>query len=129
MVNRFTYSSIYWTPILVLITILLSTCFTGYSQSLSKYRSHSIDVNGIQRDYFIYVPETKSGYFDLPLVLNFHGYGLSAQDQIERSDMSALAQKEHFIVVYPQGSYLNGKDIGALVPIHGLVVQKISPSL
>lgn len=109
MVNRFTSSSIDWTPIFFLITILLSTCFTGYSQSLSKYTSQSIDVKGIQRDYFIYVPKTKSGYFDLPLVLNFHGYGLSAQDQIERSDMSALAQKEHFIVVYPQGSYLNGK--------------------
>ena len=109
MVNRFTSSLIHWPSILVLITILLGNCFTAHSQSLSKYRSHSVDVNGIERDYFIYVPETKSGYFDLPLVLNFHGYGLSAQDQIERSDMSALAQKEHFVVVYPQGSYLNGK--------------------
>lgn len=94
------------------IFILLLFCvivFEGHSQSLSAYIEDSIQVNGIQRDYFVYVPETKSGYFDMPLVLNFHGYGLSAQDQIERSDMSTLAQKDHFIVVYPQGSYLNGK--------------------
>ena len=109
MVKRLTSPSIHWINSLLLITSLWSVCFTGYSQSLSKYRSDRIEVNGIQRDYFIYVPETKSGYFDMPLVLNFHGYGLSAQDQIERSDMSTLAQKDHFIVVYPQGSYLNGK--------------------
>ena len=109
MVKRLPSPSIHWINSLLLIASLWSVCFNGYSQSLSKYRSDRIEVNGIQRDYFIYVPETKSGYFDMPLVLNFHGYGLSAQDQIERSDMSTLAQKDHFIVVYPQGSYLNGK--------------------
>ena len=109
MVKRLPSPSIHWINSLLLIASLWSVCFTGYSQSLSKYRSDRIEVNGIQRDYFIYVPETKSGYFDMPLVLNFHGYGLSAQDQIERSDMSTLAQKDHFIVVYPQGNYLNGK--------------------
>lgn len=40
-------------------------------------------------------------------MLNFHGFGGSASEYMQYADMRALAERESFILVYPQGSCLN----------------------
>ncbi len=62
-----------------------------------------VDVSGMMRYYLLHIP---LGYQDTvagPLVLNFHGHGSNALQQQYRTGFSALADKQHIIVAYPQG--------------------------
>lgn len=59
---------------------------------------------GQVRDYRIYVP---SGYENtsvpLPLIFNFHGFTSTAAQQEQSSQMNIIAEKENFLVCYPNG--------------------------
>ena len=41
-------------------------------------------------------------------MLNFHGFGGSASDYMQEADMRSLAEADTFILIYPQGSCLDG---------------------
>ncbi len=61
-----------------------------------------IDYDGRPREFLLHVPEDLAP--NAPLVFVLHGYTDSA-DAIQRySQMSALADQERFVVVYPQGT-------------------------
>ena len=56
----------------------------------------------------IYVPDSYDETSEVPLMLNFHGYGGTANQQLKFADMRPLADMENFILVYPQGTLLDG---------------------
>ena len=64
--------------------------------------------DGMTREYFLYVPDSYDGTSEVPLMLNFHGYGGIASQYLEYADMRSLADTEMFILVYPQGALLDG---------------------
>ncbi len=64
--------------------------------------------DGIDREYIIYVPNSYNGTSAVPLLLNFHGFGGSASQFMQEADMRSLAEADTFILVYPQGSCLDG---------------------
>lgn len=68
-----------------------------------------ITLDKIERDYILYAPESYDGSRPVPLVLNFHGYTQSASYQMSFGDMRSIADTVTFILVYPQGSLLDGK--------------------
>ena len=68
----------------------------------------NIDVNGQVREYLIHIPNAYDGTQSVPIMLNFHGWNMSANDQMNVSDMRALSESEQFILVYPQGSLFFG---------------------
>ena len=59
--------------------------------------------NKVNRSYLIYAPSGASGKKKLPIVLNFHGFGATAADQLHLSDWRSLSDRHGFILVYPQG--------------------------
>jgi polyhydroxybutyrate depolymerase len=66
--------------------------------------NETIFSGGLQRRYRLHIPR---GYHDtLPqaLVMNFHGHGSNAMRQERLTEMSRLADRYDFIVVYPQGT-------------------------
>ncbi len=67
-----------------------------------------LNHNGLNREYILYQPQGHDGTSPLPVVLNFHGYGGFAADHMQYADMRNLADQENFILVYPQGSCLDG---------------------
>jgi len=75
--------------------------------------------DGIEREYIIYVPNSYDGTSAVPLLLNFHGFGGSASEFINDADMRAEAEANSFILVYPQGSCLNGASHWNPCPIDG----------
>ena len=60
------------------------------------------------REYVLYVPISYDGTSPVPIMLNFHGFGGSASDYMVEADMRSLAESESFILIYPQGSCLDG---------------------
>ena len=78
----------------------------------SDYQANTKKCNftyaGIYREYFIYVPPSYSASSNSPLMFVFHGYGRSATNIMYYSDFQDLADQDSFILVYPQGSLLNG---------------------
>ena len=76
----------------------------GYSNT----NAQTIPYDGINREYLLYIPDSYDGKTSAPLMLNFHGFGGSASEYMIEADMRSLAESDTFILVYPQGSYLNG---------------------
>ena len=77
---------------------------SGYSNT----NSQTILYDGINREYLLYIPDSYDGTTSVPLMLNFHGFGGRASEYIIEADMRSLAESDTFILVYPQGSYLEG---------------------
>ena len=67
-----------------------------------------INVGGVNREYVIYIPSTYDSIDTVPLMLIFHGWTMSANDQMNISDMRDLSESEQFILVYPQGTVFHG---------------------
>ena len=70
--------------------------------------AETIEIDGELREYILYVPASYDGDANIPIIFNFHGFGDSAENYMNNADMRALAETEVFILVYPQGSCLDG---------------------
>ena len=79
----------------------------------------NIEVEGETREYLIHIPNSYDSTKSVPIMLNFHGFGGSASDYIQEADMRSLAEADTFILIYPQGSYLNGFSHWNACPIGG----------
>lgn len=71
----------------------------------AKAVHHSFECGGVQREYYVYVPETLSE--DKPLVLMLHGYGGKAYGY--RPEMLQTARKHGFALCIPVGYSEKGK--------------------
>ena len=87
--------------------ILLFTGFV-FSSSAQQTINASITHDGMERDYIIYVPEIYDGSTAVPLVLNFHGFGSGASQQMFYGDFRDIADTEGFLLVHPEGTTLIG---------------------
>jgi polyhydroxybutyrate depolymerase len=64
-----------------------------------------LDVNGTQRWFLVTVPGAHDGNTPLPLVLDFHGLAEGAQIHTLMSEFSPVAEREGFVVAFPQGQF------------------------
>ncbi len=60
-------------------------------------------VSGVRRSYYIHVPAGHDGTTPLPVVVALHGAFSTARKFERESGFSRLADREGFLVVYPQG--------------------------
>ncbi len=74
----------------------------------SDSTAQTISHDGETREYIVYVPDSYDGNSDFPLLLNFHGFGGQASKYLEYADMRGVADAKNFILVYPQGTELDG---------------------
>ncbi len=68
----------------------------------------SVLSGGIYRTYRLYIPATFTGYTPRPLVIDLHGYTSNATNEQLYSNFMPIADTANFLVVYPQGTNLNG---------------------
>ena len=102
-------------PFYFLFVFLIAGCHSS-SKEVPSYKGglykKNIVVDGISRRYAIYIPQNL-GSSSVPLVFELHGGGVYIEDMTGESGYKTpyklwmnLADKEKFIVVYPEG--LNG---------------------
>ncbi len=63
----------------------------------------TLSVGGRERVAKVHVPAIVKADVETPLVMNFHGFTSNASQQSLLSGMSAKADKEGFVVIYPEG--------------------------
>ena len=93
------------------LLILSLGCTKNNDQKTSGTLNENAQIlfhDGETREYILYVPNSYDGTSDVPLLLNFHGFGGYASEFMTYADMRSLAESEQFILVYPQGTDLDG---------------------
>ena len=79
----------------ILIIFIFSICFSEWSY---------IDVDGSTRSYYISYPSNINPENDLiPLIINMHGFGGNALNQMYYTQMDEYAHSQNIAVVYPEG--------------------------
>lgn len=109
---------------LLLLSLIISifSCSEGSDNSKSCYSNYdSITLlhDNTEREYILYIPESYNESSITPLMFNFHGYGESTSQYIEYADMRPISDEENFILVYPQGSCMEGSSHWNPCPIEG----------
>ncbi len=65
-------------------------------------QEHSVSVDNESRVYSIFIPDKLTN--PAPVIFAFHGGAGSAQNIARQTGFNALARREGFVVVYPQGT-------------------------
>lgn len=74
------------------------------SEKVGINEERTITVDGKTRRYWLYVPASLAGQENVPVVFSLHGRGNNDNpNQGGKPVFTSLANKENFIVVYPQG--------------------------
>jgi polyhydroxybutyrate depolymerase len=66
--------------------------------------TETLTAGGFDREYILHIPPSYDGSDPVPLVLNLHGLGSHAREQMDYSELAGKADEEGFIVVAPQGT-------------------------
>lgn len=90
---------------LILLLVLINLSISTTAQQTAN---GSIIHDGIDRSYIIYIPENYNPEVAVPLLLNFHGYGSNAFEQMNYGDFRSIADTAGFIIVHPEGTLHNG---------------------
>ncbi len=97
---------------LIIFSILafsLSSCKKDKDGSCeTNSGAQTIVHDGLIREYLLYVPTSYNASTPAPVMMNFHGFGGSSSEHMNEADMRTLAESDTFILVYPQGSCLDG---------------------
>ena len=84
------------------LIILLSLLYSSLLISEPRTTIHE----GVEREYIVHVPDNFNE--DSPVVFVIHGFTGSAGQIMEYSGMNTIADREGFVVVYPQGTKDSG---------------------
>ena len=108
---------------IILFIILISSCSPIYENDViltddvveSDYpevdygiNEYEITFQGLDRDFIVYIPDSYEHISKSAAVFVFHGFGGSNDQIMFNSDINSIAERENFIVVYPQGSSFFG---------------------
>ena len=87
------------------LSLLLATGSIGFAaNSMTKDR---VSTSAGSRDYYLYVPTSKSATTPLPLVVMLHGCEQDAQGFAAITGMNDVAEKYGFAVLYPEQTNQN----------------------
>ena len=85
---------------LFILIFLLSISLSYGQQTIYDTISH----DGLQRSFILYVPTSYSSNVSSSLIVNFHGYGSNALEQMLYSGFFRIADTSGFLVVHPNGT-------------------------
>ena len=91
---------------IILIGLLVSTSLFISAQTTIV---DSVFSGGIFRKYRLYIPAIYNGNTPRPMVIDLHGYTSNAANEQMYSNFMPVADTANFLVVYPQGTLLNGQ--------------------
>ena len=121
----------------LLVMLICFPCFIFGQQTIND----SILINGIYRQFIIYVPSIYKSSQPTPLIFNFHGRNSNAWQQMRYGDFRKIADTANFIILHPQGLQDNSgvthwslghskiDDIGFLISLYSYIVSNYNINL
>jgi len=73
------------------------------SAALGQVLESTVDVDGVTREYLVYLPTGYDGFTELPVVVAYHGGSGTSYGMIPMTGFNPMADAHDFVVVYPQG--------------------------
>ncbi len=75
--------------------------------AIGQMSRYTIRHEGLEREYFVYLPESYDGRAEYPVVFFLHGYGGSATgtEAETTNGLNRYAAEYGYIMVYPQGTW------------------------
>lgn len=74
---------------------------------------HTLDVAGVERSFLYYAPARLNPDVPAPLLIVAHGFEESASDMVAITGYDRIAEREGFVVLYPEGQGLVPWNIGS----------------
>lgn len=71
------------------------------------FHEEKVTVQGSNRDYILYVPDSYTGSSSVPLLFSFHGFGGDMRDNYDSVKLNEIADANGFILVHPRGTVGN----------------------
>ncbi|GAC1397614.1 MAG: PHB depolymerase family esterase [Pyrinomonadaceae bacterium] len=105
-------------PQVALLGWLLLLCFQPTCGQKREQQQQQLRVGETTRTYVFHVPATYQKTQPVPLVFVLHGGGSQGKGASRLSAMSELAERENFIVVYPDGINQHWNDGRATIRVH-----------
>ena len=84
-----------------IISVMMAVSCTMMLSAAKVNKFFNLNVNGKDRTYLLYVPNSVKD--SAPLVISLHGAGGTVTTGSHDPDFNAIADKDGFIVAYPQG--------------------------
>jgi polyhydroxybutyrate depolymerase len=95
-----------------LVWVLLACCAVitacaSNDAELSAMTRHVLEHDGLEREYFVFLPSSYDGELDHPMVIFLHGYGGTATgtEAEVTQGLNAYAEKFGYVIVYPQSTW------------------------
>jgi polyhydroxybutyrate depolymerase len=90
--------------VVAILAIVLSGIRWRRAMAASGDQTGTIEVGGRMRSYIVHAPANRKSNAPLPLVIVLHGAVQGNVNAESMSGMSALADRENFLAVYPEGT-------------------------
>ena len=100
-------------------TLIMGFCaalaITACSDDKSEFNTmarYVLEHDGLEREYFVFLPSAYTGNEDYPAAIFLHGYGGTATGtEAEVTEgLNAYAEKFGYVMVYPQGTWFMAGD-------------------
>lgn len=92
------------------LLVLVVAALPGPALAQSPNGGNSMLVDGVERTFELYVPDSVDGSQDVPLVIVLHPFASSGKAMRALTGFDAQADAEGFIVVYPDAADLDWDD-------------------
>jgi len=111
-VSYMKYESHIKTKLSAFMKMLAGICLIFFPAPQGMAQRASFIHDNLERTYHIHVPSLYDESVQLPLVIALHGRGGTGESMVivTRKDFNKLADKDGFLVVYPDGIELNWND-------------------
>ncbi len=93
----------YWLALSAVLAVPGMAC-AGTDELSAGTHDLRLRVGDTKRSYYLHLPPSFESLGPLPLVLAFHGGGGRAKGYLEYAGLDAVADREGFVVAYPDGS-------------------------
>lgn len=91
----------------VLITALIGACSSGSRTALPGMTRHTLQHDGLEREYFLFLPSSYGDGERYPAAIFMHGYGGSATgtEAEVTNGLTRYAEEYGYVMIFPQSTW------------------------
>jgi polyhydroxybutyrate depolymerase len=87
--------------------LAVTACTTVDDVEIKSMTRHTLEHDGLEREYFVFLPSSYDGETDHPVVIFLHGYGGTATgtEAEVTQGLNFYAEENSYVMVYPQSTW------------------------